>query len=134
MDEQLTINGKRMELVRRLEQFDEMTQQRAVVAFVQFKSMTGQRRFLKGARVGWFKRTFKKKEYEDKKFKGQWLDIRRAPEPEVVLWQNQHITNKTRYLRGLLVALICFIMLSLCLTLVSIAQYFQEQSEEKYDT
>jgi hypothetical protein len=42
----------------------------------------------------------------------QFLDIRKAPEPEVVNWENQHVTYFTRFWKTLIVLFIMLISLA----------------------
>jgi hypothetical protein len=63
----LTINQRRKELVKKIEAYDENSQSRCVVAFAQFQSMAGQRRFIKAAKMGWFRKTFQASKYEGRK-------------------------------------------------------------------
>jgi hypothetical protein len=65
---------------------------------------------------------------------GQFLEVKRAPEPEVVLWQNQHITKMSRIWRKLLVFFITFLILMVCLTIISVANYYQEEAGERFET
>ena len=45
------------------------------------------------------------------RFMDQYLDIRKAPEPEVVNWENQHVTIFTRFWKTLIVLFIMLISL-----------------------
>jgi len=57
------LNQQRRDLVKKIEAYDETADSRCVVAFAQFQSMTGQKRFLKAAKIGWFRRTFQAAKY-----------------------------------------------------------------------
>ena len=46
------------------------------------------------------------------RFMNQFLDIRKAPEPEVVNWENQHVTYFTRFWKTLIVLFIMLISLA----------------------
>jgi hypothetical protein len=46
------------------------------------------------------------------RFMNQYLDIRKAPEPEVVNWENQHVTIFARFWKTLIVLFIMLISLA----------------------
>jgi len=48
-----------------------------------------------------------------------WLRVTRAPEPEVVLWQNQHITKTSRFFRFILATFMTMLLLLLCLAIIA---------------
>ena len=52
------------------------------------------------------------------RFMELWLDIRRAPEPEVIFWENYNLTLKSRRLRTVFVSFVSIILLLVCLASV----------------
>lgn len=94
-------------------------------AFVVFRSMEGQARA-----VDAFKRTFWDKclnvcscgrnakvgsRFErDKRFKGQWLTVKRAVDPELVIWENYGINLLSRIIRTCIFWLFFIGILSFC--------------------
>ena len=68
------------------------------------------------------------------RFKGEFLEVKRATEPDVILWQNQHYTNTSRILRRVFVIFISCLVLMVCLTIVAVANHYQENVGEQYET
>jgi len=62
------------------------------------------------------------------RFKGVWLEIKKAPEPEVILWENQHITSKNRFLRSVLATFVTSSLLIACIFVISIGQYYDNKA------
>ena len=52
------------------------------------------------------------------RFMELWLDIRRAPEPEVIFWEYYNLTLKSRRLRTAFVSFVSIILLLVCLASV----------------
>lgn len=77
--------------MRDLERYVKVNRSKAVVAFAQFQSMTAKEKFYKAAHVSWWQKFFQPNKYKNRKFKGRWLNVKEAPEPDVIIWQNQHI-------------------------------------------
>lgn len=96
--------------------------------------MLGQKKFLKAARVSSWNRWFEPDYHQHKKFMGQWLDIMKAPEPEVILWHNYNVSLKSRRLRSLLMQLMTIFLLILSMLAIFIAQYVSDQATKGFDT
>lgn len=73
--------------------------------------MHGKHKLIKSARVDKLRRICGKEDHTYKKFMDQYLDIRKAPEPEVVNWENQHVTLFARFWKTLIVLFIMLISL-----------------------
>jgi hypothetical protein len=81
--------------------------------------MHGKHKFIKTARVDKVRRLCGKTDHKYKKFMNKYLDIRKAPQPEVVNWENQHVTIFSRFWKTLLVLFI--MLISLVAVLASLA-------------
>jgi hypothetical protein len=68
------------------------------------------------------------------RFKGEFLEIKRATEPDVILWQNQHYTYTSRFLRRVFVIFISVLVLMVCLAIIAVANHYQEKVGEEYET
>jgi len=108
--------------------------QTCVVAFVQFISMHGKINFYKTVKIDWFSKIFYGRQNENKKFSGQWLDVRRAPEPEVVIWENQHVTTFTRIWKWLLTLFLMLISLIAVLATLAGTQYYANKQTKDFDS
>jgi hypothetical protein len=62
------------------------------------------------------------------RFKGVWLEIKKAPEPEVILWENLHITSKNRFLRSVFATFVTSSLLIACIFVISIGQYYDNKA------
>jgi hypothetical protein len=63
-----------------------------------------------------------------------WLNVMRASEPEVILWENQHVTSTNRLFRFILATFFTFLILMMCLAILSTGQYFEDKTEEEFKT
>ncbi|TNV86581.1 hypothetical protein FGO68_gene17344 [Halteria grandinella] len=134
-EETLTINQMKMEVIAKLDEHDRLhTTSECVVAFAQFQSMNGAQKFRKALRLSKWIQLFNGSMHEDKKFQGAWLDIKKAPEPEVINWENYTVTKSSRIIRNLISILITCILLLLSLGAVATAQYFSNSAQEGYET
>lgn len=96
--------------------------------------MHGKIKFYKTAKIDWLSKLFYSKQNEFKKFQGQWLDVRRAPEPEVVLWENQHVTMCTRIWKGLFTLFLMLISLICVLATLAGTQYYANKQTKDFDS
>ncbi len=71
-----------------MENYVKTNKSRGVVAFAQFQSMSGKDKFFKALKISWFNRVFRKKKFAERQFRGQFLDVKEAPEPDVIIWEN----------------------------------------------
>lgn len=90
--------------------------------------MNGASKFRRSVRVSKSVQLFNGSMHEDKKFKGAWLDIRKAPEPETVNWENYTVTKTSRLVRSLISIAITCVLLILSLGAVATAQYFADEA------
>lgn len=116
-----------------MEAYVKNNKSRGVVAFAQFQSMTGKDKFFEATKVSWFNRTFRAKKFEAKQFRGTFLNIKEAPEPDVIIWENQHIGDFSRMLRTGLVTFITVILLIASFGGIIISKYYQDQAAKEYD-
>lgn len=95
--------------------------------------MHGKKKFLKDIKVSWWKRICQGKKYAGKKFKNTWLDVKKAPEPDVIIWQNQHISKTNRAIRTGIVALITIFLLGVSFGSIIVSKYYQDVASQKFD-
>jgi hypothetical protein len=50
--------------------------------------MSGKDKFLEATQISWFNRIFRAKKFANKQFRGEFLEIKDAPEPDVIIWEN----------------------------------------------
>lgn len=124
-------------ILRDLERYVRLNRSKAVVAFVQFQSMTGKEKFYKNASLKWWQKLCQAKKFKHLKyvsnhyaypyrFKGRYLDVQIAPEPDVIIWENQHIGNVERTIRTGIVTVITIALVILSFAGIIIAEYYQD--------
>ena len=64
------------------------------------------------------------------RYNGYFVDIFKAPEPELILWQNYNVSKESRTYRRIGVAIVGLFLLGLCLTAVILDQYFTDQTDK----
>lgn len=64
----------------------------------------------------------------------QYLDIRKAPEPEVVNWENQHVTMFTRFWKSIFVLLIMLVSLAAVLATLAATQWYSNQASNDFNS
>jgi hypothetical protein len=96
--------------------------------------MNGAKKFQATQKVSSWKKMFHEKKLKDKKYLGHFLEVQRAPEPEVILWENYNVTKNGKRLRHLLVHIIMLFLLAFCMAGIIVSQYFADQSNSKYNT
>jgi hypothetical protein len=73
-------------------------------------------------------------EHAHKKFMDAFLKVIKAPEPEVVNWENYNYSKCNRFLRSLVVIFINIIMLCVCLGSIAAANHYEMESDSQYGT
>jgi predicted negative regulator of RcsB-dependent stress response len=64
----------------------------------------------------------------------QYLDIRKAPEPEVVNWENQHVTLFTRFWKTLIVLFIMLVSLVAVLATLAATQWYSNAATNDFNS
>ena len=110
MEEMLTINGVKKELVAQITEWDrENINQKFVVGYAQFMSMTGLQKFLKAIQADNDIIGDLTSANEYKRYKGTKLEIRKAPEPEIILWQSLYVSsqvNRTLFVHSIAILIV----------------------------
>ena len=79
---------KAKEILSEMEKYAQKNKSRGVVAYAQFQSMNGRDKFLKAIKgTNWCARVCGKK-HDHKYLKKKWPDVKKGPEPTVIIWQN----------------------------------------------
>ena len=95
MEEMLTINGAKKEIVARITEWDRVNvNQKFVVGYAQFMSMSGLTKFLKATQADNDIIGDLTSANEYKRYKGTKLEIRKAPEPEIIIWQSLYVSSQ----------------------------------------
>jgi len=125
-----------MAIIKKIKDYDlkHANNETCVVAFVQFISMHGKIKFYKTSRMDWFSKLFYGRQNVHKKFQEQWLDVRRAPEPEVILWENQHVTVWNRLWKWAFTLFLMAISLIAVLATLAGTQYYANKSTKDFDS
>jgi hypothetical protein len=110
MDELLTINGVKKEVLAQITEWDRVNlNQKFVVGYAQFMSMTGLQKFLKATQAENDIIGDLSSANDYKRYKGTKLDIRKAPEPEIILWQSLYIpsqVNRTIFVHSIAILIV----------------------------
>ena len=61
------------------------------------------------------------------------MNIKDAPEPDVIIWENQHIGDVNRMIRTGIVTFITVILLVASFAGIIISKYYQDQAAKEYD-
>lgn len=106
-------------------------------AFVLFRSMEGVERALVGFQHNRFFRYFfsvfyccTPKLYRKKLFRDKWIKVKRAVEPELLIWENFGVTKKSRFVRILLYLIFVVFMLGVCFFIIGILEKQSDNAQE----
>lgn len=62
-----------------------------------------------------------------------WLDVREAPEPSVIIWNNLSVGGCNRFIRTLLVAVGTIVLLAVSVTGIVVTKYYQDLYSSEYN-
>ena len=67
------------------------------------------------------------------RFRQIFLDVKDAQEPDVIIWENQHISSANRTIRTAIVMLITVILVGLSFGGIVYSKYYQDMAAKEYD-
>lgn len=71
-----------------MEEYARKHPSRAVSAFAEFTSMSGKQKMIEAYNVGKCRRCCNYSKYKHKYINGVWPEVKEAPEPSVIIWEN----------------------------------------------
>eukprot|EP00347_Sterkiella_histriomuscorum_P015842 403355479 len=144
------INLKAQDKAKKIKLYANQTEQTAVVAYIQFQSMTGKEKFLKAmvnAKPSLLMRNSTKevKLLNYKLLDGYFPEVKQAPEPSVIIWKNlrvifklknliilYQISNLNRFMRSIFTFVITLCVLFATIVALVATKYFQNKYSEEY--
>ena len=79
---------KAKEILSEMEKYAQKNKSGGVVAYAQFQSMNGRDKYFKAIKgTNWCARVCGKR-HDHKYLKKKWPDVKKGPEPTVIIWQN----------------------------------------------
>ena len=114
------------------------TNNQVVTVFLLFRSMEGVERALYAFKSYKITRMWlsiftccMSKRQKSKLFKGKWLKVQPAVEPELLLWENFGVSRWGRFLRVLLYVVFVLVMLIVCFYIISYLEGEQNHYENE---
>lgn len=108
----------------------------AKCAIVVFRSMEGLQRAKAAFEVGWFSRLrywvcccCVSRRLGQVLFKGRFLKVKKAVDPELLCWQNFGVSKKQRCLRTLIYIIFVILVLGVCFYSILFLQYTIDEAE-----
>jgi hypothetical protein len=107
-----------------MEKYALKNKSRGVVAYAQFQSMNGRDKFLKSIKgTNWCSRKCTDR-HKHKYLKKKWPDVKKGPEPTVIIWQNLQFGGFSQFIRTMIVALITLVLLVLSIVGIVVSKYY----------
>ena len=125
--------------IKYFETMEEMgTNNQVVTVFVLFRSMEGVERALYAFKSNkctrmWFSlfTCCMSKKQKSKLFKGKWIKVQPAVEPELLLWENFGVSQWGRFVRVMLYVIFVLVMLIVCFYIISYLEGEQNHYENE---
>lgn len=110
------LQKKAKEILKQGNSYKETNPASCRYAYVQFQSMNGKKKFLKAMNIGCCKRCWircqgKQDEIAHKYLGGKWPEVKSAPDPTLIMWQNLGKGSIERCGRSTIANVIAFILL-----------------------